>query len=88
MKCYMLKVISNNNPNKFLLFITLGLMAQTNDSELKIRIYDSEFIVISYSNEVIDLLLKTILKTSSNKHDETHLILWLKTSSTDMATIK
>ena len=26
---------------------------------------------ISYSNEVIELLLKTILKTSSNKHDET-----------------
>ena len=26
---------------------------------------------ISYSNEVIELLLKTILKSSSNKHDET-----------------
>ena len=26
---------------------------------------------ISYSNEVIELLLKTILKSSSNKHNET-----------------
>ena len=59
--------IDEGNYNLFLLVIY-------NTNSLKI--YKNVYILdeddeISYSNEVIELFLKTILKSSSNKHNET-----------------